>query len=65
MGRIIRYEFVGNWLVLVLLFMSVIFIPFGVIYFILTAVKIEEEIENPNEFIAAFKEGKYRGKGAS
>jgi len=65
MGRVIRYEFVGNWLVLTLLFVSVIFIPFGVVYFILATVKIEEEIENPNEFIAAFKEGKYHNNGAS
>jgi hypothetical protein len=35
-------------------------IPLGIVYFILATVKIEEEIENPNEFIAAYKEGRLK-----
>jgi len=31
-----------------------------IVYLLLTIVKIEEEIENPNEFIAGFKEGRFR-----
>jgi hypothetical protein len=72
MGKIIRYEFMGNRTVLaaqtlllpiVAIFFPLILIalvPNLIVYLLLTVVKIEEEIERPNEFIAEFKEGRFR-----
>ena len=72
MGKIVRYEFIGKWTYLVaqtlLLPIIAIFFPWILIalvanlfvYLLLTVVKIEEEIERPNEFIEGFKEGRFR-----
>jgi hypothetical protein len=71
MGKIVRYEFMGNRTILaaqtLLLPIIAIFLPWILIalvpnllvYLLLTVVKVEEEIEHPNEFIAGFKEGRF------
>ena len=71
MGKIVRYEFMGNKVLLAaqmvaLLIVGIFFpliliaaIPNLIIYLLLTVVKIEEEIERPNEFIGGFKEGRF------
>jgi hypothetical protein len=71
MGKIVRYEFMGNRIILVLqtlllpivaIFFPLILIavvPNLIIYLLFTVVKIEEVIERPNEFIAGFKEGRF------
>ena len=71
MGKIVRYEFMGNRTILaaqtLLLPIIAIFFPWILIalvpnllvYLLLTVVKVEEEIEHPNEFIAGFKEGRF------
>jgi hypothetical protein len=67
-----KYEFIGNRIVLMaqtlaLLIVAIFFplilialVPNLIVYLLLTVVKIEEEIERPNEFIAGFKEGRFR-----
>lgn len=72
MGKIVRYEFIGNGRVLALqvLLLSVVaiilpvllavLVPSAIVYLLLTIVKIEEDIENPNEFIGGFREGRFR-----
>jgi hypothetical protein len=71
MGKIVRYEFIGNRGVLaaqtlvlpvIAIFFPLILIavvPNLIVYLLLTVVKIEEVIERPNEFIAGFKEGRF------
>jgi fatty acid desaturase len=71
MGKIVRYEFIGNRtilaaLTLILPFFAIFFpwilialVPNLLVYLLLTVVKVEEEIERPNEFIAGFKEGRF------
>ena len=71
MGKIVRYEFIGNRTFLAaqtLLFPIVAFFSPWIltalvinllVYLLLTVVKVEEEIERPNEFIAGFKEGRF------
>ncbi|HZF37332.1 MAG TPA: hypothetical protein VE715_00780 [Blastocatellia bacterium] len=68
MGKVVRYEFIGKrtvlWAQLLLLLIMAIFFPWIsvavipnlIVYLLFTVVKIEEEIEHPNEFIANFKE---------
>jgi hypothetical protein len=72
MGKIVRYEFVGDRIALslqalglaivaiVLFTLLIAPVTIVVVYLLLTIVKIEEEIETPNEFIAGFKEGRFR-----
>jgi hypothetical protein len=72
MGKIVRYEFIGNRTVLaaqtlllpiIAIFFPLILIalvPNLIVYLLFTVVKVEEEIERPNEFIEGFKEGRFR-----
>ncbi len=72
MGKIVRYEFIGNRTflaaqTLVLPIIAIFFpwilialVPNLLVYMLLTVVKVEEEIERPNEFIEGFKEGRFR-----
>ena len=72
MGKIVRYQFIGNRTILaaqmlllpiIAIFFPLILIglvPNLIVYLILTVVKVEEEIERPNEFIAGFMEGRFR-----
>jgi len=72
MGKIIRYEFVGDrtglslqalGLAIVAILLPkllIVLVPIVLVYLLLTIVKIEEEIENPNEIIARAKEGRFR-----
>ena len=72
MGKIVRYQFIGNRTILaaqmlllpiIAIFFPLILIglvPNLIVYLILTVVKVEEEIERPNEFIGGFTEGRFR-----
>jgi hypothetical protein len=58
MGKIVRYEFVGDWFVfglLTLLCLVGIGIPPLIMYLFLRLVRIEEPMESPTEFMEAWK----------
>ena len=52
-GKIVRHEFIGNWVVQILLL--VVFLPVGILYAVLATVKLEEEIESPSEFLESYR----------
>jgi hypothetical protein len=56
-SKIVRYEFLGSWLMFWLLCLSVIGLPLGVLYLLSGTVRIEEELEDPSRFIAEFRAG--------
>ena len=58
MGRITRLEFIGNRPLFVLLCLSIIGIPSAILYALHTTVAIGEDVDNPTEFLDAFKQGK-------
>jgi hypothetical protein len=61
MGKIVRYEFIGGIsgaLLFFILCMTGILIPFAVIYLVSRIVGIEEEVENPTEFLEEFRSGR-------
>jgi len=55
MGKLTRYEFLGNKLVLLIL---CTLLPLGIVYFLQCSVLVEEEMENPSEFLDKWKAGK-------
>lgn len=64
MGKIVRYEFMGNWFdaaYIMIAFAIVFTIPLSIIRLLQCLVRIEEEIENPTEFLQAFRRGKSSG----
>lgn len=58
MSKIVRYEFMGNYLVFWLLFFSGVLMPFAILYLINGTVRIETEIDDPESFIEKFREDK-------
>lgn len=58
MSKIVRYEFMGSWLLFWLLCISGIGIPFAVLYLLNGTLRIEGEMADPEQFISAFRAGK-------
>ena len=55
MSRIVRHEFMGSWLLFWLFCMTVIGIPIAVIYYRNGMVRIEDDLENPEEALAEYR----------
>jgi hypothetical protein len=62
MSRIIRKEFLGNWLLFTLLCITIIGIPLAVLYLLSGTIGIETEMEDPEQFVAALRAGKMAKK---
>lgn len=58
MSKIVRHEFVGNWVWLWLLCLTVIGLPIALLHLFYCTVRIETEIENPEELVYRFRAGK-------
>jgi hypothetical protein len=55
MSKIVRHEFMGSWLLFWFFCITVIGIPLGVIYYRNGMVRIEDDLENPEEALAAYR----------
>jgi hypothetical protein len=55
MDKIVRREFVGNWILFWLLCVTVIGIPIAVLYYVNGTVLIEQQIENAEQFMLEFR----------
>ena len=60
-GKIVRYEFLGSYLYVFFSFLFVVTIPLGIIHIINCTVRIEEELEDPGEFLEQHK-SKHRSR---
>ncbi len=55
MSKIVRYEFMGNWLLFWVLCITGIGIPIAILYLLNGTLRIENEINDPEEFVATFR----------
>ncbi len=60
MGKIVRYEFLGNPIRFWFLCMTGVGIPMAILYLIDATVKIEESLDNPEEFLEKYRSGKFK-----
>ena len=60
MAKIVRHEFVGSPIIFFLLCLSMGGIPFAILYLIGGTVTVEEEMEDPTEFLMQYRAGKLR-----
>jgi hypothetical protein len=60
MGRIIWREFLGSRIIFFLLCLSIIGIPFAVLYLLEHLVTVEEAVEKPGQYVEEWKAGKHR-----
>jgi hypothetical protein len=61
MSKIVRYEFIGSWMIFWLYWISIIGFPVAFLYLINNTIHIETELDNPEDFVEKFRAGK---KGA-
>ncbi len=62
MSKIVRYEFLGSWVIFSLLFLSGVGLPAAILYLMNGLVSIETSMEDPERFIAEFRAGIWRRK---
>lgn len=55
MAQIVRHEFVGNKILLIILCLIGITIPLAVIYFVESTVTVKEEIDDATTFLESFR----------
>ncbi|HEY3439550.1 MAG TPA: hypothetical protein VGK29_02310 [Paludibaculum sp.] len=60
-SRIVRYEFLGSWLLFWLLCITMVGLPVALLYLLHGTVRIDEEIEDPSRFISEFRAGRLGG----
>ncbi len=60
MGKIVRYEFIGNPMLFWFLCITVVGIPMAVLYLIGGIVGIEERVDNPGAFLDEYRSGKFK-----
>lgn len=58
MSKIVRYEFMGNWLYFWLLCISLIGIPAALLYLLNGTLRIEDEMTDPERFVSDFRAAK-------
>jgi hypothetical protein len=55
MDKIVRREFVGNWILFWLLCVTILGIPIAILYYLNGTVIIEQQIENAEQFMQQFR----------
>lgn len=58
MAKIVRHEFMGSPIIFFALCLSGIGIPLAILYLITGTVTVEEDIEDPTQFLMQYKAGK-------
>jgi hypothetical protein len=55
MSKIVRYEFMGNWIYFWLACITVVGIPLAVLYLINGTVRVEDDVEDAEAVISALR----------
>ncbi len=58
MGKIVRLQFMGNWIIFWLLCLTVIGLPIALLYLVNSTVRLESELNDPELFVQEFRDGK-------
>ena len=61
MAKIVRHEFIGSPIIFFALCLSLVGIPFAILYMIAGTVTVEEDIEDPTQFLMQYRARKHRG----
>jgi hypothetical protein len=58
MSKLTRYEFLGSWITFWVFCVTIVLIPMAILYLINRTVVVNEEIEDPQAFINAYRNRK-------
>ena len=62
MSKIVRYRFMGSWLWFWLLWVSVIGMPLAVLYLLTGTVRMDTDVDDPEQLAEDLYSGKLAGK---
>lgn len=62
MSKIVRYEFMGSWVIFSILFLSGIGLPGAILYLLNGLISVETTMDDPEKFIEQFRAGKWPQK---
>lgn len=55
MSKVVRYEFMGSWLIFWVLFISGIGLPFAVLYLLDGTLRLDTEVDDPEKFVETYR----------
>jgi hypothetical protein len=58
MSKIVRYQFMGSWLLFWVLCITGIGIPFAILYLLNTTIRLDSEVGDPEKFVQQYHAGK-------
>ena len=58
MNKIVRRQFLGSWVLFLVLCISILGIPVAILYYKEWMVTVDEGLENPAAFLEAYRAGK-------
>lgn len=58
MPKIVRHEFMGSTIVFWLLCLTAVMIPVAILYLVNGTIRIEHEVDEPEEFVKQYRSGK-------
>jgi hypothetical protein len=58
MSKIVRYEYMGSWLVFCICCVTIILIPMALLMLINGTVRVDNEMEDPEAFLSAYRAGR-------
>ncbi len=58
MSRIVRYEFMGSWLLFWVFSITVIGIPIAILYLVNGTLRLEVPVDDPQRFVDEFRAGR-------
>jgi hypothetical protein len=62
MSKIVRHEFMGNWLLFWFLCIFGVTLPIAILYLLVRTVRLETELDDPEGFVQEFRAGKLTAK---
>ena len=60
MSKIVRYEFMGSWFWFWLWCVTIVGIPVALLSLINGTVRVEDDMDDPEAFLSAFRSGKVK-----
>jgi hypothetical protein len=55
MSKLVRYEFLGSWLLFWILCITGVGIPVAILYLLNGTLRIEDEMTDPEQFVSGFR----------
>lgn len=60
MSKVVRYDFLGSWLLFWAACVTGVLIPIAVLYLITGIIRTETEMDRPEAFVEAYRAGKIK-----